>query len=352
MTLSAHSYTIKYKKGVENSNANAFSRLPLPVSQKEPPKSPEVIHLMEYLDMFPLSSAQSEPGLIVTQCCPRWKDRFAQDGQVRVNVIVRKTRCDHTQGEGMSWVRRMVVCCGVVALWYHKKGKTQVLHTLHEGHPAWDNEGICEGFCLVAQRIRAKPCLTLSLEQWVKPRLTPSVEQWVQSYETASHCQYMYPPYILGPGQTNHGCEPMLTMQPFSWQDVPPDDWCAFQIVGSTYDLIIIIHNNHLMHEKVICILGVAWTVSNNATNFTSEEFKQFPTKNGVKQVRTPPYHPASNGLTERVVQTFKEGMRKLKDGSLETKLTHFLLKYRVTSQSSTGISPSELMYGQRLRSH
>lgn len=106
------------------------------------------------------------------------------------------------------------------------------------------------------------------------------------------------------------------------------------------------------MHEKVICIFGVAWTVSDNATNFTSEEFEQFLTKKGVKQVRTPPYHPASNGLTERVVQSFKEGMRKLKDGSLETKLTHFLLKYRVTPQSSTGISPSELMYGQRLRSH
>jgi len=71
LTLSTHSYTIKYKKGVENSNADAFSRLPLPVSQKEPPKPPEVIHLMEYLDMSPVSSAQSEPGLIVTQSCLR-----------------------------------------------------------------------------------------------------------------------------------------------------------------------------------------------------------------------------------------------------------------------------------------
>jgi len=33
------------------------------------------------------------------------------------------------------------------------------------------------------------------------------------------------------------------------------------------------------MHEKVICIFGVAWTVSDNATSFTSEEFKQFLTK-------------------------------------------------------------------------
>ena len=44
-------------------------------------------------------------------------------------------------------------------------------------------------------------------------------------------------------------------------------------------------------------------------------------------------------------------GMKKLKDGSLETKLSRFLFKYRLTPQSSTGISPSEMMFGRRIRS-
>ena len=86
--------------------------------------------------------------------------------------------------------------------------------------------------------------------------------------------------------------------------------------------------------------------VSDNAANFTSEEFEQFLRKNGIKHVKTPPYHPSSNGLAERAVQTFKEGMRKLKEGSLETKLSRFLFKYCLTPQSTTGVLPSELMFG------
>ena len=49
--------------------------------------------------------------------------------------------------------------------------------------------------------------------------------------------------------------------------------------------------------------------------------------------------------MEERAVQTFKSGMQKLKEGSYETKVAHFLFTYRITPQSSTGVSPSELMF-------
>ncbi|KAK2147790.1 hypothetical protein LSH36_535g01007 [Paralvinella palmiformis] len=45
--------------------------------------------------------------------------------------------------------------------------------------------------------------------------------------------------------------------------------------------------------------------VSDNRPQFTLEEFETFLKLNGVKHVLCPPYHQASNGLTERNVQTF-----------------------------------------------
>ena len=88
--------------------------------------------------------------------------------------------------------------------------------------------------------------------------------------------------------------------------------------------------------------------VSDNGSCFTSEEFEQFLNKNGIKHVKTAPYHPASNGLTERAVQTVKEGMKKLKEGSIETKVSCFLFQYRITPQTTAGVAPAELLIGRK----
>ncbi len=78
--------------------------------------------------------------------------------------------------------------------------------------------------------------------------------------------------------------------------------------------------------------------VSDNGLAFSSVEFEEFLQQNGVKHLTTAHYHPASNGLGERAVQTVKEGIKKM-TGPLELRLTRFLFKYRVTPQSTTRIA-------------
>ncbi len=92
--------------------------------------------------------------------------------------------------------------------------------------------------------------------------------------------------------------------------------------------------------------------VSDNSTVFTSQELKIFTQRNGIRHVTSAPYHPSFKSLAERAVQTFKQGMREQVQGTVETKLTQFLLSYRMTPQTTMRETPAQLRWGSSLRTH
>ena len=51
--------------------------------------------------------------------------------------------------------------------------------------------------------------------------------------------------------------------------------------------------------------------VSDNRTQFTSSDCKEFCDTFQIKHITTPPYHPRSNGLEERFVDTLKRALKK-----------------------------------------
>ena len=89
--------------------------------------------------------------------------------------------------------------------------------------------------------------------------------------------------------------------------------------------------------------------VTDNGPCFAAREF-EFMKSNGVELMHSTPYHPATNGLAEKAVQTVKLGVaRQNKSRSLEERLASFLLTYRVTPHSTTHTAPCELLMGRRL---
>ena len=89
--------------------------------------------------------------------------------------------------------------------------------------------------------------------------------------------------------------------------------------------------------------------VSDNGTAFTSQEFRDFLRQNGIRHTTTAPYQPASNGLAERCVQTFKRAMKKEVVQDLQYELSKFLFRYRITPHTTTSIPPAQLLMGRQL---
>nr|XP_037276797.1 uncharacterized protein K02A2.6-like [Rhipicephalus microplus] len=103
------------------------------------------------------------------------------------------------------------------------------------------------------------------------------------------------------------------------------------------------------MVDTLRCIFarfGIPRTVvSDNGPQFTSEETARFFRENGVRHVTTAPYYPQSNGLAERAVRTIKEGLKKNRVGTLQSRLAKFLLRYRTTPTREEQ-SPAERLFG------
>ena len=75
----------------------------------------------------------------------------------------------------------------------------------------------------------------------------------------------------------------------------------------STKSTIELLEQNfaHFGHPHII--------VSDNATSFTSDEFQSFCRQRGIIHFIGTPYHPATNGAAERMVQSFKNSLKKLR---------------------------------------
>ena len=91
---------------------------------------------------------------------------------------------------------------------------------------------------------------------------------------------------------------------------------------------------------------------SDNAAQFVSEEFEEFLSKNGIEHRKSPPLWPQANGEVEQQNRTL---LKVLKIAQVEGKrwkdeLNKFLLAYRTTPHSNTGMTPASLMFRRELK--
>ena len=88
--------------------------------------------------------------------------------------------------------------------------------------------------------------------------------------------------------------------------------------------------------------------VTDNGSQFVSQEFTQFLKALGVKHTPVTTYHPQSNGEAERMVRTIKENI-KAYGQNWRKYVPDMLLAYRTSKHGTTGKSPAEFLYGRKL---
>ena len=88
--------------------------------------------------------------------------------------------------------------------------------------------------------------------------------------------------------------------------------------------------------------------LSDNGPEFVGEPFENVLASYGIGHCYSTPYHPASNGLVERVNRTLLELIRceTGRDGDWDEHLPRILVNYNHSVHSSTGQTPSEALLG------
>ena len=92
--------------------------------------------------------------------------------------------------------------------------------------------------------------------------------------------------------------------------------------------------------------------VSDNGPQFVSQEFNRFLSSKGIKNVRSSPYFPRSNGEVERFHRYLKKNFQAVTvDGrSWEEELPKILMSYRSIPHPMTGKTPASLLFHREIR--
>ena len=89
---------------------------------------------------------------------------------------------------------------------------------------------------------------------------------------------------------------------------------------------------------------------TDNGSNFISNEFEEYLTSYDIEHRKSTPLWPQANGEVERQHRTLLKALRiaNLNKADVQNELRKFLLAYRSTPPTTTGISPAESLLGRK----
>ena len=321
-----------HRSGALLGTADALSRLPLQSPDETTPIPAEWSTLVNFLDAAPVNSSQVKSSTrtdrtlskVYRFCAYGWPTVALADPDL-APYFRRRTELS-IQDDCVLWGSRVVIPNDL---------RSSLLDELHSGHAGSSKmKELARSYLWWPNLDRELEELTKSCPECLTSRVAPTKAvlhpwEWPTRPWHRIHIDYTGPV---------HGRYFFVVVDAHSkWVEIFP--------TSSTSS-----RENISCLRHCFAVFGLPVTiVSDNATSFTSAEFQSFVTATGVKHITSAPYHPSTNGLAERMVQTFKKQLRQSRE-PLRLTLDRFLFNYRLTPHSVPGVAPSELMFGRRLR--
>ncbi|CAB4004600.1 PREDICTED: uncharacterized protein K02A2.6-like, partial [Paramuricea clavata] len=255
--LSGFDYEIEHRSSTQHCNADGLSRLPLATTEDEENQSVdpvEAFHVSQF-SMFPVTWQQvrkaTQRDSTLAQVYEHVMKGWHENKDTNLQPFYSR-RNELTMHQGcITWGSRVVI---------PTKLRSEVLQVLHESH-----------VCVVRMKALAR-----SYVWWPGIDLEIERMQWLPAVIVDVHSKWREVIIMHSKTTTSKTVEALQTV--FARNGLP----------------------------KLL--------VSDNGPQFTAEEFQLFLKKNGVKHVTSAPYHPATNGLAERFIQTMKQSLTSMKE--------------------------------------
>lgn len=331
--LSGYTYEIRYRKSAQHGNCDGLSRLPVVTSESEIEEKTE--QYVSFINEIPISSKQvaedtrKSPVLSsVLHFVYRGWPNHCDDEKLRP-YFNRRHELSVDSGV-LLWGLRVIIPeklreTMLVELHDQHWGVNR-MKSLARGYVWWPNldsdiENVARN-CEICQSMKRLPA-EAPLHPWARAgRPMERIHMDFAEYQNQSF---------------------LVIIDSFSkWMEVISMNNTSSQ---STIDKLRLVFASTGLPEEI---------VSDNGPQFKSREFSEFCRLNGIRHTFTPPYHPSSNGQAERAVQVFKRALKsnsRNRNLSVNHRVADFLLKYRITPHTTTGVEPCILFCGRQLRS-
>lgn len=329
--LSGYNYDIEYVRSEKNS-ADALSRLPVGLAKKE---AKECTYLNFIQNFLPISRKDvcEEQGKddilkkVVYYLQAGWP---ANCSEVELKpFFVRRNELYLDRG-CIVWGYRIVIPGSL---------RSKLLKELHLGHQGMVKmKGSARGFMWwpgIDGDIESacRQCSTCAAESAAPPRAPPQPWPFVPEPWSRLHVDFL--------GPLNGNTFLVLIDSTSKWLEI-------FRMSRTTANAVITVL------REVFARFGLPREiVSDNGPPFSSSEYANFMANNGIKVTFAAAYHPSSNGAAEGAVKLCKRAIKKsLRDRvDLDAALQTYLLAYRNSSHSTTGVSPAMQLQRRNLRS-